>query len=88
MRRDAEHFEGQELELVYIAARLEEAKTVESILDHEDIDYTVEVEHYRAGIIFASLRAGAFFYVPPEAAARCRQILTERGYRAQGGAPP
>jgi hypothetical protein len=87
MRREAEHFEGRELELVYIAARLEEAKAVEAILDHEDIDYTVEVEQYRAGIIFASMRAGAFFYVPPEGAERSRQVLTQQGYQVQRGEP-
>ncbi len=87
MRRDAEHFEGRELELVYIAGRLEEAKTVEAILDGEGFEYVVEVETYRAGIIFASVRAGAFFYVLPESAARSRESLTLLGYRVQGGAP-
>lgn len=70
-------------ELIYIAAKVEEAKRVESILEEQGIDYTVEVEQYRAGVIFASVRAGAFFYVLPEAAGRSRDTLRRLGYKVQ-----
>jgi hypothetical protein len=76
--------EDHGLELVYIAAKLEEAKTVESILEEAGIEYDVRVENFRSGILFASVRAGAFFYVLPEAASGCRAVLTQRGYRVQG----
>ena len=75
--------EEAQLDLIYIAAALEEAKKIEALLEQHDIEYEVRVEQYRAGIIFASVRAGAFFYVPPEEGARSRQILSGQGYRVQ-----
>lgn len=70
-------------ELVYIAARVTEAQRVEAILEEQGIDYTVQVEQYRSGVIFASVRAGAFFYVLPEMADRSRELLRRLGYRVQ-----
>ena len=87
MRRDPEAFADQELELLYIAGRLEEAQDLESLLDQAGLDYVIRVEHYRSGIIFASTRAGAFFYVRPDAAGRAREVLTGRGYRVQESSP-
>jgi hypothetical protein len=78
-----EDAEEPPLELIYIAGKLEEAKAVEALLEENDIDYEVRVEQYRAGMIFASVRAGAFFYVPEDEAVRSRRLLTERGYRVQ-----
>jgi hypothetical protein len=75
--------EKEDRELIYIAARLEEAKKVESILKEQGIDYTVQVEQFRSGVIFASVRAGAFFYVEPEAAGRSRDTLRRLGYKVQ-----
>ena len=72
-----------DLELVYIAAKLEEAKTVEAILEASAIEYEVRVEQYKSGVLFASVRAGAFFYVLPEAALGCREVLRQRGYQVQ-----
>ena len=83
MRRDPGDYEGQEMELVYVAGKLKEARQVEAILDEAGIDYAIQVEQYRAGVIFASVRAGAFFYVAPETAGRCREVLTSRGYEVQ-----
>ena len=83
MRRDPVEYDGQEVELVYIAASLGEAHRIESILDNQGIDYTIEVEHYRSGIIFASVRAGAFFYVALESAGRSRETLKQFGYKVQ-----
>jgi len=75
--------EEPEVELVYIAGKLEEAKNVEAVFERHRIDYDVRVEQYRAGFIFASVRAGAFFYVPADEAARSREILSGLGYRIQ-----
>jgi hypothetical protein len=83
VRRDPADYEGQEMELVYIASRLEEAQNIEALLDQAGFDYTIQVEHYRAGIIFVGLRAGAFFYVLTENAGGCRQVLRECGYVPQ-----
>ena len=71
------------MELIYIAAALDEAQTIEAILAEQGIEYSVQVEQYRSGVIFASVRAGAFFYVAPEDAARSREVLAGRGYKVQ-----
>lgn len=88
MPADAEELDGQnserdDLDLVYIAAGVSEAKRIEAILEEQGIEYTVQVEQYRSGVIFASVRAGAFFYVLPEAAGRCREGLKRLGYKVQ-----
>jgi hypothetical protein len=83
VRRHPDDYGDSELELVYIARRLQEAKNVEALLTEHGLDYTVQVEQYRAGVIFVSVRAGAFFYVPVETAPRCRELLTQSGYRVQ-----
>ncbi len=72
-----------ELELVYIAGKLDEAQRIEALLAQHDIDYDVRVEQYRGGFLFVSVRAGAFFYVLPDAAARSRELLSGLGYRVQ-----
>ncbi|MBI3667646.1 MAG: hypothetical protein HY236_15695 [Acidobacteria bacterium] len=87
MRRDPEEFGEEELELFYIAGRLQEAKKIEAILDGQGIDYAIQVEHYRAGVIFASVRAGAFFYALPAEAARSRETLKRLGYKVQEPLP-
>ena len=84
MRRDPAEYEGRQMDLVYIAGALEEAQKLEALLDQAGFDYVIEVEQYRSGVIFASVRAGAFFYVEPESATRCRQVLSQAGYSAQG----
>ncbi len=81
MRRDPTEYEGRELELIYVAAKLEEAQQLEQILDQEGIDYTIQVEQYRAGVLFQSTRAGAFFYVEPQMAQHCRQLLGNQGWK-------
>ena len=81
MKQDATFFEGREAALVYIAKRLRDALRLESILTQAGMDYGVEVDQYRGGIIFRGMRAGAFFYVLPEAEGRAREIMREHGYR-------
>jgi hypothetical protein len=81
MKRDPDFFGEQELELVYIAKKLKEALKLESLLTTAGIDYLVEPDRYRGGVIFASERIGAFFYVVPEIAGLSRELLSSNGYR-------
>jgi hypothetical protein len=81
MRQDAAFFEGHDPVLVYIAKRLRDALRLESILADAGVDYGVETDEYRGGVIFQRLRTGAFFYFIPDAAERARQVMSEKGYR-------
>jgi hypothetical protein len=81
MKRDSDFFGEQDLELVYIAKKLKEALALESLLTTAGIDYLVEPDRYRGGIIFQSERIGAFFYVVPEIAGLSRELLSSNGYR-------
>ena len=75
MRREPEFFGERELELVYIAKRLKEALRVEELLTAAGLDYAIETDTYRGGMIFVSERVGAFFYMDPEPAAEARPLL-------------
>lgn len=92
MRRDADFFGDRELELVYVGKRLRDALKVEKALTDAGVDYAVETETYRGGMIFVSERVGAFFYVFPEAAASARDVIGALGLKphqeAEGGAGP
>ena len=81
MKQDASFFEDKEPALVYIAKRLKDALRLESIFTEAGMDYGVEVDQYRGGIIFRGSRAGAFFYVLPEVEERAREILRQHGYK-------
>jgi hypothetical protein len=52
------------------------------------VDYGVEADEYRAGVIFRSVRAGAFFYVLSEAVDRAHEVMRQNGYKPYLGAPP
>jgi hypothetical protein len=82
MRREEEFFNGQELELVYIAKRLSEAKELEARFEAAEVDYLVETDYYVGGFLFRSERAGAFFYVAEGAEAKARALLRGWGWRA------
>ena len=81
MRRDAEFFEDREMDLVYIAKKLEEALRLESAFTDSGLDYADETDKYIGGMIFRSERVGAFFYVLPEAAGQARHIMSQNGFR-------
>jgi hypothetical protein len=83
MRRDPDFFGDQELELVYIAKRLSEAKNVEALLSAGGLDYLVEPDQYFGGLIFQRARTGAFFYVLRPAADSTRKLLKDNRYRPQ-----
>jgi hypothetical protein len=67
-----------ELERVYIAGTLAEAKEVEALLTGHGVDYIVQVEEYRSSILFGP-RNGAAFYVTDVQATFCRAQLTTAG---------
>jgi len=81
VRRDADFFTGQDPALIYIARRLSEAKRLESVLTDAGVDYGVEADTYKGGVIFQSERIGAFFYVLPDSAAAARALMQQHGFR-------
>jgi hypothetical protein len=81
MQQDAEFFTSTELTLIYIAKRLKEALDLEEKLTAAGFDYLVEPDTYKGGIIFASERIGAFFYVRPEEADQARDVLRANRYK-------
>ena len=85
MKRDADFFGEGRAELVYIAKKLRDAKRLESLLTAAGVDYGVEADRYRGGIVFQSERVGAFFYVLPEAVESACRVMRENGYRPWEG---
>ena len=81
MRQAPEFFGEVELSLLYIAKKLKEALKLETLLTAEDVEYLVETDTYKGGIIFPSERVGAFFYVAPEELDRAREIALRNGYK-------
>jgi hypothetical protein len=88
MKRDPDYFDDGQAELVYIAKRLKDALRLESILTAAGVDYGVETDKYRGGVVFQSERVGAFFYVRPEAVAAACQVMREHGYQPRDPEPP
>ena len=81
MKQEAEFFGDQELDLVFIAKRLSEALKLEGLLTAANIDYAVEIDEYRGGFIFQTLRKGAFIYVQGADLERARQIVLDAGLK-------
>jgi hypothetical protein len=81
MKREADFFGEGRAELIYIAKRLKDAQRLESILTAAGVDYGVEADRYRGGVIFQTDRVGAFFYVLPGAVEAAHRIMREHGYR-------
>jgi hypothetical protein len=81
MKQDAQFFEGKEAILVYIAKKLKDALKLEGILTAAGLDYGVEADEYRGGVLFASTRVGAFFYVLPESLAATIDVMRRNGYK-------
>ncbi len=82
MRREPEFFEDdEELSLLYIARKLREAKALEDKLTAANIEYLVEPDTYKGGLIFASERIGAFFYVAPAGLTQAQELLRTQGYK-------
>ena len=85
MKQDASFFEGHEPILIYIAKRLKDALRLESILTAAGLDYGVEADEYRGGVLFSRVRIGAFFYVRPDVVGAAHDIMRRNGYTP---APP
>jgi len=84
MRREPDFFgEDEELDLVYIAKRLLDAKGLEDKLTEAGIDYLVEPDEYRGGFLFQTVRTGAFFYVRGAEGDEVREKLTAMGFKPQ-----
>lgn len=81
MRQPPEHFGEQDLDLVYIAKKLDEALVIEELLSDAGLDYLVEPDRYKGGLIFQTDRIGAFFYVIPADADAARGTLTGAGHK-------
>jgi hypothetical protein len=81
MKQDADFFGDQEVALIYIAKKLREALRLEGFLTEAGIDYAVEPDKYRGGVIFTSERIGAFFYVFPDAVEAARAVMDRHGFR-------
>ncbi|MBS1855742.1 MAG: hypothetical protein JST11_10280 [Acidobacteria bacterium] len=88
MKQDASYFEGKEPVLIYIARKLKDALRLEELLATGGVDFGVEADEYRAGVIFRTVRAGAFFYVLPEVVPAAREVMLRSGYQPYEGAPP
>lgn len=82
MRRDAEAFGDEPLELVQLARRLKEARNVEQLLDDEGVDYLLEAAPYAARLLFVIpvTRVGVYFYVREAEAAGVRELLAKAGF--------
>ena len=80
MKQDAPFFEGKNPALVYIAKRLKDALRLEEIFTQAGLDYGVEADEYRGGVIFRSRRVGAFFYVLPDSVEAAHSVMERHGY--------
>jgi hypothetical protein len=80
VRREPDFFGETELSLLYIARKLKESLALEDLLTGHWIEYLVEPDTYKGGLIFASERVGAFFYVTPESLEEARDVLVKNGY--------
>jgi hypothetical protein len=81
MKQEPSFFEGKEPVLIYIAKKLRDALRLEAILTGAGVDYGVEADEYRAGVVFRTVRAGAFFYVLPDTVAAAHEVMRRNGYK-------
>jgi hypothetical protein len=87
MKQDASFFDGKEAILIYIAKKLKDALRLEDLLTTAGLDYGVEADEYRGGVLFASTRVGAFFYVLPESVGVTTDVMRQNGYKPLEKAP-
>lgn len=81
MKQEASFFQDREAVLIFIAKKLRDATRLESVLTEAGVDYGVEADEYRGGVVFATTRTGAFFYVLPETVAAARQTMERAGFK-------
>jgi hypothetical protein len=70
----------QDLERVFIARTLRQARKVEDLLTEAGIDYAVQVEPYGRSLLFGTIRHGAAFYVAAAQGTHCRDLLIRAGF--------
>jgi hypothetical protein len=80
MRREPEDFGELELALLYVAKKLKESLRLEEVLTSAGIDYLVEPDTYKGGVMFLSERVGAFFYIAPADEESARAALVREGF--------
>jgi hypothetical protein len=80
VKQETAFFEGKSPVLVYIAKRLNDALRLEGILDDAGLDFGVEADEYRGGVIFRTVRTGAFFYVLPESVEAAFTAMQRAGF--------
>ena len=80
MKQEASFFTGYEPALIYIAKKLKDALRLEEVFTMAGVDYGVEADEYRGGVIFRSTRIGAFFYVRPDSADVAREVMRRHGF--------
>jgi len=79
--RDGQYFGDEDLDLIFIAKKLREAKELEEVLTRAGLDYLIETDTYLGGFLFRAERVGAFFYVRPADAQTARGMLVKTGFR-------
>jgi hypothetical protein len=84
MRQEPDFFGEQELVLIYVAKKLNEALRLEQVLTEAGFNYLVEPDKYSGGVIFRSERVGAFFYVAPENENAVREAMRRSGFEPYG----
>ncbi|HEY3439737.1 MAG TPA: hypothetical protein VGK29_03255 [Paludibaculum sp.] len=67
--------------MIYIAKRLREAKKVEDMFDAANLEYLVEPDRYRGGVLFVRELIGAFFYVDEAQEEAARSCLRAAGIK-------
>jgi hypothetical protein len=80
MKQEAGYFEGVEPQLIFVAKRLADAIALESVFTAANVNYAVEPDEYEGGVIFKSVRVGAFFYVRPEDRDQAVAVMLNNGY--------
>jgi hypothetical protein len=80
LKQDAAFFEGKDPVLIYIGKKLNDSLRLEKILTAAAIDYGVEADEYRGGVLFRSARVGAFFYVLKEGEEAARHAMEQNGF--------
>lgn len=70
----------QDLERIFIARTLRQARKVEDLLTEAGIDYVVKVEPYGRSLLFGTIRHGAAFYVAAAQATDGRDRLIRAGF--------
>ena len=81
MRQEPDFFGEEELSLIYIAKKLNDALELEDVFTKADIDYLVEPDRYSGGTIFRNERVGAFFYVTPSGEEAARDLMKSHNFK-------